>query len=140
MSGALVLDTHVLVWLLDGDRRLGPTSRELIAEASTGTDVTFSAISAWEIAMLVSKRRLALDRDVLAWLDAARRLPGVRMAPLSVDVSVDSTRLPGDLHGDPADRLIVATARRADATLVTADRALLAYGRAGHVQVAAARD
>lgn len=139
MTG-VVLDTHALVWLLGGDRRLGPGSRELVAKAAEHTGVSFSAISAWEIAMLVAKGRLALDRDVLDWLESAARLPGVRVAPLSMEVSVGSTRLPGDLHGDPADRLIVATARHHDATLLTADRALLGYAASGHLEAHAAGD
>jgi len=131
----IVLDTHVLVWLLGADPRLGPLARALVAEAARQADVSFAAISAWEIAMLVSKGRLELDRDVLAWLTAAARLPGFRMAPLSLDISVDSARLPEGMHGDPSDRLIVATARRLGAVLVTADRALIDYAAAGHVEV-----
>ena len=136
----VVLDTHALVWLLDGNRRLGPDSRALIASAAGRAAVSFSAISAWEIAMLVAKGRLELDRDVLDWLANAARLPGIRTAPLSVEISVASTRLPGELHGDPADRLIVATARQLDATLVTADRALLGYAGSGHLEAHAADD
>lgn len=132
MTG-VVLDTHALVWLLDGNPRLGPASRALVTTASAGAGVHFSAISAWEIAMLVNKDRLALDRDVLEWLRVAGRLPGVRMAPLSIDVSVESTRLPEGIHGDPADRLIAATARRLGVTLVTADAALLRYAGEGHL-------
>ena len=139
MTG-VVLDTHVLVWLLDGSRRLGTSSRELIATSAERTAVSFSAISAWEIAMLVAKGRLELDRDVLDWLGSATRLPGVRVAPLSIEIAVGSTRLPGEMHGDPADRLIVATARHLDAALVTADRALLDYAVSGHLDVHAAGD
>jgi hypothetical protein len=84
--------------------------------------------------MRVAKGRLVLDRDVMEWVQATLALPGLRMAPLEPAVAVASTRLPGELHGDPADRLIVATARHLGATLVTADAALLAYARLGHVQ------
>ena len=139
MTG-VVLDTHALVWLLGGDRRLGPRSRELIARAAEQGDVSFSAISAWEIAMLVAKGRLELDRDVLDWLEAAARLPGLGVTPLSTAIAVGSTRLPGELHGDPADRLIVATARHLGAALVTADRALLGYAASGHLEAQAAGD
>ncbi len=98
-----------------------------------------SAITPWEIGMLVAKGRLVLDRDVMDWLQAALSLPGIRVAPLEPALAVASTRLPGELHGDPADRLIVATARHLGATLVTADAALLAYGQLGHVGVLSAR-
>lgn len=128
----LLLDTHVLVWLLAGSERLGPIARKRIQQASQADQLQLSAISPWELAMLVSKGRLALDRDVGDWLRDALTLSAIRVAPLSPDVAVASTRLPGDLHGDPADRIIVATARQLGATLVTADAALLAYGAAGH--------
>ena len=72
------------------------------------------------------------------WVSAALALPGVRLAPIEPAIAVASTRLPGDLHGDPADRLIVATARHLGAVLVTADKQLLAYGALGHVAVLAA--
>ena len=139
MTG-VVLDTHVLVWTLGGDRRLGPNARQRVESAAEDAAVAFSAISAWEIAMLVAKGRLELDRDVLDWLAGATRLPGVHLTPLSPEISVDSTRLPGEIHGDPADRLIVATARHLGATLVTADRALLAYAASGHLDAQAAGD
>ena len=72
---------------------------------------------------------------VFEWLETAARLPGVRMAPLSTAVCVDSTRLPGKMHGDPADRLIVATARHLSARLVTADRALIEYAAPDRLEV-----
>ena len=131
---AVVLDTHALVWLLQGSDRLGPGARALIEAAANGDGAFVAAISAWEIAMLVAKGRLALDRDVGEWLDAALALPGLRLAPLEPHVAVDSTRLPGEPHGDPADRMIVATARRHAATLITDDARVLAYSAAGHVK------
>lgn len=131
---AVVLDTHALVWLLQGSERLGPSARALIEGAAKGEGALVAAISTWEIAMLVAKGRLALDRDVAEWLDAALALPGLRLAPLDPSVSVDSTRLPGEPHGDPADRMIVATARRHIATLITDDALVLAYSAAGHVK------
>ena len=133
-STAVVLDTHALVWLLQGSERLGPGARALIEAAAKGDGAFVAAISAWEIAMLVAKGRLALDREVGEWLDAALALPGLRLAPLDPQVAVDSTRLPGEPHGDPADRMIVATARRHTATLITDDALVLAYSAAGHVK------
>ena len=131
---AVVLDTHALVWLVQGSQRIGPRSRALI-EAAANADAAFvAAISTWEIAMLVAKGRLALDRDVGEWLTAALGLPGLRLASLDPQVAVDSTRLPGAVQGDPADRLIVATARRHTATLITDDRLILDYSATGHVK------
>ena len=84
--------------------------------------------------MLAHKRRLALGRDVAAWIDEALSLPGVRLMPLEPAICIDSVRLPGTLHPDPADRFIIATARHADLPLMTADRAVLDYGAAGYVR------
>ena len=84
--------------------------------------------------MLVSKGRLVLDRDVGEWVQAALSLPGIRLEPLSPEVAVASTRLPGTIHGDPADRMIAATARHLGSTLITADLLLLDYGKSGHIK------
>ncbi len=133
----LLLDTHALVWLAVGDARLSAAARKRIESAAQHQQLWVSAITPWEIGMLVAKGRLVLDRDVMDWVGAALALPGIRLAPLDPAVAVASTRLPGELHGDPADRLIVATARHLGATLVTADAALLSYGRRRHVGVLA---
>lgn len=130
----VLLDTHALVWLLAGSDRLGGVARRAI-QAATGEDGLFvSAISPWEIAMLVSKGRLVLDRDVGEWVRAALELPGIRLEPLSPEVAVATTRLPGDIHADPADRIIAATARHLGAILITDDQLLLDYGNAGHLK------
>jgi PIN domain nuclease of toxin-antitoxin system len=129
---AVVLDTHALVWLVNGDAQLSDAARTLIDGASA---VWVSAITPWEIGMLVAKGRLTLARDVDDWLEQVLALPGLRLAALDPRVAIASTRLPGSLHGDPADRLIAATARHLGAVLVTADDKLLAWGAAGHVAV-----
>lgn len=131
---AVLLDTHALVWLLSGNSRLGVQARAFIQQAAKGNVLLVSAITPWEIAMLVSKGRLTLDQDVGEWVTAALALPGIRLSPLSPEVAVASTRLPGALHPDPADRMIAATARHVNAVLVTEDRRLLDYGAAGHLR------
>jgi PIN domain nuclease of toxin-antitoxin system len=134
----LLLDTHVLVWLLAGNPRLGKEARRLIREAAQADLLHLSAISPWEIAVLVQKGRLLLEQDVGEWIAAALALPGIRLEPLSPAIAVASTRLPGNLHADPADRIIAATARRLGATLITADGLLLQYGAAGHLKAVSA--
>ena len=89
--------------------------------------------------MLVAKRRLLLATDVADWIDASREPPGVRIAEVTAEIAVDSTKLPGTLHYDPADRLIVATARSLGATLLTCDERIVAYGEDGNVRVLDAR-
>lgn len=132
----LLLDTHVLVWVMGGQHRRMPEGvAERIERASRAGRVRVSAISAWEIAMLEAKGRLSLSRPVDAWLSDALRAPGCRLLELTPSIAVASTRLPGEFGGDPADRIIVASARMAGAVLVTADRAIVDYARAGHVRV-----
>jgi PIN domain nuclease of toxin-antitoxin system len=130
----VLLDTHVLVWLLVGSERLGPTVRQVLDDAASAGEIMISAISQWEIAMLVSKGRLVFERDLADWLRDAIALPGMRVVPLSTEIAVSSTRLPGALPADPADRIIVATARALDIELITADRPLLNYAHAGYVR------
>ena len=130
----IVLDTHVLIWALGDDGRLGLQARAAIEAAGEGS-VVVSAITPWVIAMLVQKGRLALADDVGAWLETVLALPALRLAALEPAIAVDSVRLPGTLHADPADRLIIATARHLGFPLLTADRAILDYGNAGHVHV-----
>jgi PIN domain nuclease of toxin-antitoxin system len=97
-----------------------------------------SVISVWEVALLEAKGRVSLQMDCEAWVRRALAAPGLTLAPLTSEIAIQSTRLPGVLHGDPADRLIVATARAHGAVLMTKDRRLLAYGRAKHVRVISA--
>lgn len=128
----LLLDTHVLVWLFEGNTKLGRAARSMIQKAADQAGAVVSAITPWEIGLLVSKGRLQLGADVMEWIRIALAKPGVRLAPLEPGIAVASTRLPFEMHADPADRILVATARHLGATLVTADGALLAFARQGH--------
>lgn len=83
--------------------------------------------------MLVEKGRLALGQDVGQWLDNTLGLPPIKLVPIEPAIAVDSVRLPGDFHADPADRLIVATSRAIQAPLMTADQAILNYSKLGYV-------
>lgn len=131
----LLLDTHVWIWIVDGAlRELSPAAVREIEEASRRGAVLVSTISAWEVAMLQAKGRLRLSMDVREWVERGLSAPGVRLAELSVDVAVDSARLT-EVHGDPADRMLIATARRTGATLVTRDRRILDHGRDGLLSV-----
>lgn len=85
--------------------------------------------------MLESRSRITLSRSIDEWVHEALTAPGLRMVDLSPEVSLESTRLPGNVQGDPADRMIIATARVTGGTLVTCDQAILEYGKAGHVRV-----
>lgn len=118
----IVLDTHAWIWWAsETPRRLTLRARKAIAEAPS---IAVSAISPWEVAMLVAKGRLELDRDVLVWIRQALALPRVKLAPLTPEIAVRSTRLGVGFPGDPANRILVATARELGAALVTKDEAL----------------
>jgi PIN domain nuclease of toxin-antitoxin system len=129
----IVLDTHVLVWTVEGDSRLGQATRQLIERVSTAGSILVPAISLWEIAMLVAKERLALGQDVRTWIESVIGLQGIEIADLLPQISLDSVSLPGNFHADPADRMIVATARHHQAVLVTADRQILDYAAQGYL-------
>ena len=131
----VLIDTHVWVWLLNGDQKLNPKALKAIERSLSEEAVLLSAISPWEVAMLVSKGRLTLDRDVGEWVQTATSISGIRIEPISPEIAVASTRLPGELHLDPADRLIAATARHLSALLITDDQKLLDYGLSGHFKV-----
>lgn len=124
----IVLDTHALLWWVEGDTaKLSVRARrEIGAEREIG-GIIVSSITAWEIALLVSKRRLGLAADVDLWLAKVARVDGLRFAPIDNEIAVAAVNLPGQLHRDPADRIIVATARHYDASLVTGDQQLRAY-------------
>jgi PIN domain nuclease of toxin-antitoxin system len=124
----IVLDTHALIWWVNGDAQLSPPARKAIEhELDSGGQVIISAISSWEIAMLVAKGRLVLTMDVDDWLATVASIEGVAFAAVDSDVAVQSVRLPGEFHPDPADRMIVALARHYAAPLVTADAKIRSY-------------
>ncbi|MDC0676476.1 type II toxin-antitoxin system VapC family toxin [Sorangium atrum] len=131
----IVLDTHVWVWWVQRDERLSSAWAELIRQ-SEANGLGVSAISCWEVAKLVERGRLALPCDIDAWLRAALAYPGVLLLPLAPSIAAESTRLPGEFHSDPADQIIVATARIHGCPLLTADAKIRAYR---HVNLADAR-
>jgi PIN domain nuclease of toxin-antitoxin system len=132
----LLLDTHVWIWMLEGAvRELGRDAHNAVEEAGAGGRVLVSAISVWEVAMLEAKGRIRFSMEVGEWVRRALGAPGVHLSPLSPEVAVDSTRLPAPVHGDPADRILIATARRVGATLVTRDAKILDYARQGLLDV-----
>jgi len=123
----IVLDTHTLVWWVNGDPALSKKARALLGKESAGGEIVISSISAWEIAMLVARRRLVLSMDVSGWLATVKQIEAVRFVPVDVEVATKSVELPGEFHSDPADRIIVATARMLAAPLVTKDVRIRAY-------------
>ncbi|MCH8095648.1 MAG: type II toxin-antitoxin system VapC family toxin [Proteobacteria bacterium] len=134
----LLLDTYVWIWLVNGDPELGADALAAIERAAAAGSVLVAAISVWEVAMIEAKGRIVLAKPCAQWVKEALSAPGLALAPLTPEIAVESCQLPGTFHNDLADRLIVATARVGDATLVTRDERILAYGAAGHASVLAA--
>jgi PIN domain nuclease of toxin-antitoxin system len=135
----IVIDTHALVWMMEGEPQLGRKAREIInAELAAGA-IWIAPITLWETAMLIDKGKLALSMPIRAWYDRVLAIPNFVLAELTVDIGADAGTLPGGIHGDPADRLIIATARARDCPVLTADAKILAYAKAGHLQVIDAR-
>lgn len=122
----IVLDTHAWIWWVDGDRRLTQSQRDIITAEEAGL-IGVSAISCWEVAKLVELGRVALSCSLEEWLDQALSYPGVQLVALTPEIAIESTRLPGEFHRDPADQIIVATARMYDCSLVTSDEKVLKY-------------
>lgn len=136
----LVLDTHVWIWMVEGAReRIGEEATKQIGEASGRGGILVSAISVWEMAMLHARGRISLTGAVEEWVRDALRAPGMRLLELAPEIAIESTRLPDGPHGDPADRILIASARFTQGRLVTCDRKILEYGGSGHVAVLDAR-
>jgi PIN domain nuclease of toxin-antitoxin system len=125
----LLLDTCAVLWLAQG-ADMTPASRTAIADQK----LNISPISAWEIANLVRKGRLASTLPIASWFNQTVGKMAAGMPPLSVEILINSCSLPGTPPSDPADRIIIATAREADLTVVTRDKLILDYSRAGHVR------
>lgn len=131
----ILLDTHVLIWWANGDReRLSATANKRIDAAtdpSNEQQLLVSAISCWELAMLVKRGRVALSIDTERWLRLVAEVPAVRLLPLDPMVAMAATTIPEPFHADPADRFLVAQARSLGIPLVTADAKIRDYS---HVQ------
>lgn len=140
VQGDLLLDTHIWLWLNEGaPERI---ARSAVAEINATADqarLLVSAMSVWEVAMLDSRGRIHLSFPVVEWVARALSAPGVRLLDFSPEIAIESTRLPGTPHGDPADRILMASARVSGARLATCDAAILAYARTGYLAVLDAR-
>jgi len=130
-----LLDTHVLLWWVGGNKRLSRAQKRVIESASAERPLLVAQISQWEIATLVSLGRINLDRPLRDWLEAAMAAPLVQTVGITPAVAAEVASLPSTFHGDPANRLIVATARVMGATLLTADQRIVdaaSCRRSGH--------
>lgn len=136
----VLLDTCALIFIMN-DRSFPPSATARLEEAEEGPGVYVSPVSAWEIGLLARPRpkraSLVFAPDPVSWFDRAMKLPSVLLAPLTSVIAIRASCLPDPLHGDPADRMLIATAREMGIDIVTSDSLILAYGAAGHVGVVA---
>lgn len=132
----ILLDTQALVWLMEGSSRLGSQARQVEAESEI---VAISAISLWEIGLLVSRNKLALPVSIDRWVDMVEHEAAIEILPVTRVVAVNAGMLPEYEHGDPGDRIVLATARNSACPVMTSDRRMLAYAASGHIQAIDAR-
>ena len=126
----LILDTHAWIWLMMGDSKVQSTKiLKVIQEVSSHSKILVSIISVWEVSMLEAKKRISFPYSCLEWVQKALRAPHISLAALTPEIAVASARLPGIFHGDPADRIIVATALAHQAAILTADKEILQYAQ-----------
>lgn len=130
MTDAILLDTHILLWLENGDAKLPPRTRGLIDRHwQGGGTVLVSAVTAWEVAMLVERGRIRLDCATQAWFRRCLDRPGFEMVPLSWRVCIQAYELHSLGHRDPGDRLLIATAIERRCALVTQDERIIRYAQ-----------
>lgn len=123
----IVLDTHVLLWWVSNPEQLSKKARSTIERTLSEGSIYISSISAWEIAMLVEKKRLALTMDVKDWISRCEAIPYIKFVPVTNGIAIKAVQLTGDIHNDPADRIIIATALSIGVALVTMDQKLRNY-------------
>jgi PIN domain nuclease of toxin-antitoxin system len=130
---SLLLDACAIIWIMQ-DEDIEPDARRRINEAASYGRLFVSPISAWEIGMLFQKGRIQLSMTVEDWFAALLETPGISLAGMPPRVLIASTQLIGVAPSDPADRIMIATARSYNMSVVTRDRKILSYGDAGHVR------
>lgn len=135
--GAVLLDTCAVIWLANGDPLARQAARRIVQAGLSG-GVFVSPVSAWEVGMLGNPRgrrpALRFLPDPREWFARVMAGPGIRSAALTPEIAVDASFLPGDLHGDPADRLLIAMARHLGIPIVTRDTKITAYAAQGFIQ------
>jgi PIN domain nuclease of toxin-antitoxin system len=123
----ILLDTHIFVRWVSFDQTIPETAKAVLFSAENNEDFAISAITLWEIAKLYEYKRLILNVSIDEWIGNSLVSPGVTVIELTPEIAIESTRLPGTFHKDPADQIIVATSRVLDIPLITLDEKILGY-------------
>ncbi len=135
MKNDILIDTHILHWFVSRSSALNIRLQKKIEEISERGLIFISAMSIWEIALLVRKRRMTLSTPIEKWVDIAMSFQNFKLVDLDSQIGIEANNLPGFFHEDPADRIIVATSRILDIPLITCDQKILDYARQGFVRV-----
>jgi PIN domain nuclease of toxin-antitoxin system len=134
MANRLLLDTCAIIWIALREPVRHEVRQALREAWDAGRGVSVSPISAWELGLLTARGKLPATQSAAAIFGDLLATPGVKVEALTPSVLIDASFLPGQLHRDPADRILITTARALDLTLVTRDEAILNYGAQGHVR------
>ena len=130
----LLLDTCAAIWLVAG-ARVASSAEDALDQANDAREPVYvSPITGWEVGLLATKGRFASPHSPRVWFDRLLAIKGVRLAELSPAILIESSFLPGTAPRDPSDRIVIATAREFDLTVLTRDKAIIGYGEAGHVR------
>ena len=132
----ILLDTQALVWLMEGSSELGAKAAQAEADSA---DVAVSAMSFWEISLLVSRKRLSLSLPLEQWAAKVAQEAAIDILPVTGSIAIDAGCMPGYKHRDPGDLIVIATARALGCPVMTSDGRMLAYANTGHVQAIDAR-
>lgn len=137
---SLLLDTHIWIWLMNGENKKIEKVRKLIDYATEDNTLFISAITPWETAMLANKNKIKLkDKNIISieWIEKALLFPRIKVINITKDILLDSVSLPENnkIHKDPADRIIISTARLNNLTLITSDKKIIDYSENGNVKV-----
>lgn len=123
----IIIDTHILLWWINDQNKLSEKAIKIINQQIDRDVILVSSISIWEICLLIKKDRISLNLDLDRWIEKIENLPFLRFIPVDNQIAQKSVNLPGTFHSDPADRIIVATAREKGTALITSDKKIRKY-------------
>lgn len=133
-TSSILLDTHIALWLAAENNRLNRATLAIVAKHFEQRTMCMSPISAWEIGMLASQKKIYLADPPQIWFAEFTERFSINLLEITPEIAINSSYLPGKFHNDPADRILVATARKHSMALMTADKEILSYSKQDHVQ------
>jgi PIN domain nuclease of toxin-antitoxin system len=135
MTGKILLDTHILIWSLLEPERLSSVVKDTITSAQNTDNLYITSITLWEIAMLIKKQRISVFQRTADFLNSITQIEGLSIVNINANISAESVALPGEFDGDPADCLIIASARESASTLITRDQKIISWAKQGYLKV-----